>query len=39
MEGILLVRHFYFWGEVVSFSSILFCVGLKTTIIKDFELR
>lgn len=39
MESILLVRHFCFWGEIVSFSSILFGVGPKTPIREDCELR
>lgn len=38
MESILSVRHFYFWGEVVSFSSILFSVGPKTPVVEDCEL-
>lgn len=39
MESILLVRYFYFWGGIVFFSSILFCVGLKKTVTEDYELH
>lgn len=39
MESTLLVRCFYFWGEFVSFSSILFGVGPKTPIMEECKLR